>query len=102
MMKNRVRRLSGTLLVLALALALLTSIAWANGETGTVVVGSSNPGLRIKGTVGGTTRTVWAGTIYLQITNGPRVNTFWIPMMRPLQAESFIGSISPIVARNVP
>jgi len=84
MMNNRIRRLPGTLLVLALMLALLTSIVWADGETGTVVVNSSNPLLQIKGTVGGTTKTVWAGTLYLQITGGPRVNTFCTDLLHSI------------------
>ncbi len=84
MMKTDVRRVSGTLLVLALTLALLASIAWADGETGTVVVGSSNPLLQVKGTVGGTAKTVWAGTLYLQITDGPRVNTFCTDLLHSI------------------
>ncbi|RME34074.1 MAG: hypothetical protein D6793_08970, partial [Thermoflexia bacterium] len=74
----------GAPLVLALALALMTSLAWADGETGTVVVNSSNPLLQVKGTIGGTTKTVWAGTLYLQITGGPRVNTFCTDLLHSI------------------
>ncbi|MBC7228257.1 MAG: Ig-like domain-containing protein [Thermoflexales bacterium] len=76
MKQNILYRLWKSIGVLALTLALVTVVAWADGETGTVQWSTSNPGLQVKGTLAGVAKTAWAGTIYLQITGGSRVNTF--------------------------
>ncbi|MGB9776756.1 MAG: DUF7507 domain-containing protein, partial [Anaerolineae bacterium] len=84
MIHRWIRRSVGSLIVGVAVLTLLASMTWADGETGTVVVNSSNPLLQVKGTVGGTTKTVWAGTLYLQITGGPRVNTFCTDLLHSI------------------
>jgi len=61
-------------LALIIWLGLSATVAWADGEAGTVVDWSS--GTTVKGTLNGETFENWGGTIHLELTDGPTVPVF--------------------------